>query len=136
MGKKMHANDTFRNRQRTTFCIIYILLFLASFKRDNALQSLINLTLQPHSYENPSQLNFAPFQDRHSSPRRVSHPTDGMTSLSTSYTAALAANTNPARHERYAAHIPVNKGDNSGRQSTASQDSQQRLVRFTQQIFL
>ncbi|EYB94437.1 hypothetical protein Y032_0171g291 [Ancylostoma ceylanicum] len=66
--------------------------------------------------------------DRHSSPRRVSHPTDGMTSLSTSYTAAIAANTNPARHERYAAHIPVNKGDSSGRQSTVSQDSQHRYV--------
>ncbi|EPB76429.1 hypothetical protein ANCCEY_04487 [Ancylostoma ceylanicum] len=52
----------------------------------------------------------------------------GMTSLSTSYTAAIAANTNPARHERYAAHIPVNKGDSSGRQSTVSQDSQHRLV--------
>ncbi|KAL6729877.1 hypothetical protein Aduo_000891 [Ancylostoma duodenale] len=50
----------------------------------------------------------------------------GMTSLSTSYTAAIAANTNPARHERYAAHIPVNKGDSSGRQSTVSQDSQHR----------
>ncbi|KHJ91129.1 hypothetical protein OESDEN_09012 [Oesophagostomum dentatum] len=52
-----------------------------------------------------------------------------MTSLSTSYTAAIAANTNQARHERYAAHIPVNKGDSSGRQSTVSQDSQHRGFR-------
>ncbi|KHJ89492.1 hypothetical protein OESDEN_10681 [Oesophagostomum dentatum] len=50
-----------------------------------------------------------------------------MTSLSTSYTAAIAANTNQARHERYAAHIPVNKGDSSGRQSTVSQDSQHSM---------
>ncbi|WKX92816.1 hypothetical protein Q1695_010672 [Nippostrongylus brasiliensis] len=63
--------------------------------------------------------------DRHSSPRRVSIPSDGMSALSTSFTAAVAANANHTRHERYAAHIPVHKGDNSGRQSTMSVDSQQ-----------
>ncbi|CAJ0593418.1 unnamed protein product [Cylicocyclus nassatus] len=87
------------------------------------------LQQQAHAIRKASAASLAASeQDRHSSPRRVSHPTDGMTSLSNSYTAALAANTNPARHERYAAHIPVNKGDNSGRQSTASQDSQQSVA--------
>ncbi|KAK6027581.1 hypothetical protein OSTOST_06387, partial [Ostertagia ostertagi] len=67
--------------------------------------------------------------DNRPSPRRFSNPSDGMSALTTSFTAAIAANANNARHERYAAHIPVNKGDSgSGRQSTVSQDSQQRLV--------
>ncbi|CAJ0954833.1 unnamed protein product, partial [Mesorhabditis belari] len=44
-------------------------------------------------------------------------------SISSSFTAALAAN-QPTRHERYAAHIPVNRGDGSGRQSVNSVDSQ------------
>ncbi|PIO54566.1 hypothetical protein TELCIR_24070, partial [Teladorsagia circumcincta] len=64
--------------------------------------------------------------DNRPSPRRFSNPSDGMSALTTSFTAAIAANANNARHERYAAHIPVNKGDSgSGRQSTVSQDSQQ-----------
>ncbi|PIO54081.1 hypothetical protein TELCIR_24564, partial [Teladorsagia circumcincta] len=69
--------------------------------------------------------------DNRPSPRRFSNPSDGMSALTTSFTAAIAANANNARHERYAAHIPVNKGDSgSGRQSTVSQDSQQRLVKI------
>ncbi|ETN71653.1 hypothetical protein NECAME_14142 [Necator americanus] len=81
-------------------------------------------------------------EDRLSSPRRISHPADGMTSLSTSYTAAIAANSNSGRHERYAAHIPVNKSDSSGRQSTVSQDSQHSnvgdisLIRAELKLFL
>ncbi|XGW19924.1 hypothetical protein V3C99_003617 [Haemonchus contortus] len=64
--------------------------------------------------------------DNRPSPRRFSNPPDGMSALTTSFTNAIAANANNARHERYAAHIPVNKGDSgSGRQSTISQDSQQ-----------
>lgn len=63
--------------------------------------------------------------DRHTSPRRTSAPSDGMSALTTTFTAAVAANSSHGRHERYAAHIPVNKGESSGRQSTASQDSQQ-----------
>ncbi|VDM57060.1 unnamed protein product [Angiostrongylus costaricensis] len=49
----------------------------------------------------------------------------GMTALSTSFTAAIAANANHGRHERYAAHIPVNRGDNSGQQNVVTQDNQQ-----------
>ncbi|KAK5964329.1 hypothetical protein GCK32_005827 [Trichostrongylus colubriformis] len=68
----------------------------------------------------------ASFAENRPSPRRFSNPSDGMSALTTSFTAAIAANANNARHERYAAHIPVNRGDSgSGRQSTISQDSQQ-----------
>uniref|UniRef100_A0A1I7WUJ7 Uncharacterized protein n=1 Tax=Heterorhabditis bacteriophora TaxID=37862 RepID=A0A1I7WUJ7_HETBA len=50
-----------------------------------------------------------------------------MPSISSAFTAAVA-NSNQGRHERYAAHIPVNRGDNSGRQSAASQDSTQSEI--------
>ncbi|VDO44064.1 unnamed protein product [Onchocerca flexuosa] len=55
------------------------------------------------------------------------YPSVEGSSLTSNFTAAVAAAAQP-RHERYAAHIPVNRVDGSGRQSTTSIDSCNRLV--------
>lgn len=46
-----------------------------------------------------------------------------------SFAQAAALSAQP-RHERYAAHIPVYRSDNSGRQSTTSIDSNNRYYNF------